>query len=56
MKSQGDNCKYCLEFNKTCDGTAKDCLCRRCPRNFGQCIVVKYCRETESVLFLDEDM
>ena len=47
------NCKYCLELkNNRCDGTDKGCLCRTCPRNLGQCLCVKYCRETESVLDL----
>lgn len=50
------NCKYCPDFKKQrCDGKATDCLCRACPRNMGQCLCVKYCRETESVLNLDED-
>ena len=50
------NCKYCIDFkNNKCDGTEKTCLCRLCPRNLGQCICVKYCRETESVLFWNDD-
>lgn len=54
MATGGDNCKYCPEFEKkSCEGGALDCLCMRCPRNLGQCIVVKYCRETESVLTLE---
>lgn len=49
------NCKYCIDFkNNRCDGTEKTCLCRLCPRNLGQCICVKYCRETESVLFWND--
>lgn len=44
------NCRFCHEYKKTCNGDATDCLCLRCPRNLGQCIAVKYCRETESVL------
>ncbi|WP_040215300.1 hypothetical protein [Clostridium polynesiense] len=53
MNKTGDNCRYCPEYKKSCDGTAEDCLCRKCPRNFGQCQCVKYCRETESVLYLN---
>lgn len=49
------NCKYCIDFkNNKCDGTEQTCLCRLCPRNLGQCICVKYCRETESVLFWND--
>lgn len=44
------NCRFCPEFRKTCEGAATDCLCYRCPRNLGQCLLLKYCRETESVL------
>lgn len=44
------NCRFCPEYKKTCFGGAQDCLCYRCPRNLGQCLLVKYCRETESVL------
>lgn len=44
------NCRFCPEYKKSCSGEARDCLCFRCPRNLGQCIAVKYCRETESVL------
>ncbi len=50
------NCKYCIDFkNDRCDGKEKNCLCRLCPRNLGQCICVKYCRETESVLFWNDE-
>lgn len=50
------NCKYCIDFkNNKCDGTEKNCLCRICPRNLGQCICVKYCRETESVLVWEDN-
>ena len=31
------------------------CVCYKCPRHLGQCICVKYCRETESVLIFDEE-
>jgi hypothetical protein len=50
------NCKHCPDLkNKSCDGQAADCLCRSCPRNMGQCLCVKYCRETESVLIFEEE-
>lgn len=53
MDIKPDNCKYCPELKEgKCDGTATDCICRRCPRNFAKCIITKYCTETESVLYL----
>jgi len=48
------NCRHCPLYGKSCEGHATDCLCLRCPRNLGQCIKVKYCRETESVLDFTE--
>lgn len=48
--SEIKNCRYCPLYGETCDGRAADCLCLRCPRNLGQCIRVRYCRETESIL------
>lgn len=46
-----DNCRKCPELlNKGCNGKAQDCMCRKCPRNLGECIITKYCRETESVI------
>ncbi|KOA20061.1 hypothetical protein CLHOM_14910 [Clostridium homopropionicum DSM 5847] len=46
------NCSKCIEFkNNECDGKAEDCICRKCPRNLGQCLTVKYCRETESIIY-----
>lgn len=51
MIKEGANCKYCLELKAgNCDGKAQDCMCKRCPRNLGQCLITRYCRETESVL------
>lgn len=51
MIIEGSNCKHCPEFDENrCDGTAEDCMCKRCPRNLGQCIITKYCRETESTI------
>lgn len=52
--SEIKNCKYCPLFGKECAGDAVDCLCLKCPRNLGQCIRVRYCRETESILIFDE--
>ncbi len=56
MKGSGgrefNNCRYCPQFKDTCQGNAPDCLCLRCPRNLGQCVRVRYCRETESILDL----
>jgi len=52
----GVNCKYCPEFKKgACRGDDTGCLCYRCPRHLGQCMCVKYGRETESILTFDED-
>lgn len=52
----GVNCSDCPEMkNNRCDGTDLRCLCYKCPRNLSQCICVKYCRETESVLYFDEE-
>lgn len=48
--SEIKNCRYCPLYGQTCDGRAADCLCLRCPRNLGQCVRVRYCRETESIL------
>lgn len=51
MAVGGDNCKYCPEYEmKTCDGKAEECICRRCPRSLGKCMITRYCSETESVL------
>ncbi|GLC30548.1 hypothetical protein [Clostridium omnivorum] len=51
MAVGGDNCKNCPEFlDKKCDGKADDCMCRRCPRSLGKCLITRYCSETESAL------
>jgi hypothetical protein len=51
MIKEGSNCKYCEEYKEDrCDGSAEDCMCKKCPRNLGQCLITRYCRETESVL------
>jgi hypothetical protein len=47
-----NNCSKCPEFlEKQCDGKVENCICKKCPRNLGQCIVTKYCRETESIIY-----
>ncbi|GAA0789451.1 hypothetical protein GCM10008909_25220 [Hathewaya limosa] len=52
-KVLANNCLKCPEYNnKTCDGNVKDCMCLRCPRNLAECIIVRYCRETESPLYI----
>ena len=52
----GVNCCNGPEYkSKKCDGKDTGCLCYKCPRNLAQCMCVKYCRETESVLFFDEE-
>ncbi|KHD35030.1 alpha/beta hydrolase [Clostridium acetobutylicum] len=54
MIVEGNNCKHCDEFkNKACNGEVNDCMCKKCPRNLGQCIVTKYCRETESIIYIN---
>ncbi|PJI08239.1 MULTISPECIES: hypothetical protein [Clostridium] len=51
MIVEGDNCKHCDELKSgKCKGEAEDCMCRKCPRNLGQCMITRYCRETESVI------
>jgi hypothetical protein len=51
MTIAATNCNKCPDFlDKSCDGKAEDCMCRRCPRNLGACLITRYCRETESVL------
>lgn len=51
MIKEGGNCKHCPDFKEgNCDGKANDCMCKKCPRNLGQCLITRYCRETESVL------
>jgi len=45
------NCRYCPEFLEgSCDKNVQDCMCKKCPRNLGQCLTTRYCRETESIL------
>ena len=52
----GVNCSDCVELKKgSCDGKDLTCLCYKCPRKLAQCMCVKYCRETESVLYFDDD-
>jgi len=51
-----ENCKHCPEYQSSCEGNDPGCICFGCPRNLGQCITVKYCRETESVLDLAESV
>ena len=46
-----NNCKKCPEYKfNECDAKAENCMCRKCPRNLGACLITRYCRETESVL------
>lgn len=52
----GVNCQYCPEKKKgLCDGKDKGCLCYKCPRHLGQCLCIRYCRETESILAVSYD-
>lgn len=55
MKNISRNCRQCLSYiNNKCDGEDDRCMCKKCPRNLGECIITRYCRETESVLEFDE--
>lgn len=55
MKIVQENCTRCTLYkNNECDGNAIDCMCKNCPRNLGQCLITRYCRETESVLYEEE--
>ncbi|MGL5868952.1 MAG: hypothetical protein ACRCYH_07660 [Clostridium chrysemydis] len=48
----GVNCKECPELkNGNCDGKDLGCVCYKCPRKLSVCMITKYCRETESVLY-----
>lgn len=52
MKVYKDNCMRCPEYkDNNCNGQATDCMCKNCPRNLGECITVRYCRETESTIY-----
>ena len=53
---KGHNCTYCNEKKQgNFNGSDEQCLCYKCPRNLGQCMCVKYCRETESILIFDDE-
>lgn len=50
-----NNCLKCYEYIKNnCRGNMSDCLCVKCPRNLGECFKVRYCRETESIIEMEE--
>ena len=50
------NCEKCPEkLRYTCNGNDVECMCVKCPRNLGECLVIRYCRETESVLEFGRD-
>lgn len=52
MKVVRINCERCPEFkSKECDGKSNQCMCKKCPRNLGECLTVRYCRETESTIY-----
>jgi hypothetical protein len=51
----GDNCGKCPEIlANRCDGKVSDCICKECPRNLGQCLTTRYCRETESIIYMED--
>lgn len=48
------NCKKCPDFLKEkCDGGDSKCMCRFCPRNLEACLTVKWCRESESPIIIE---
>lgn len=50
------NCKRCIDYEKkNCDGSDMGCMCKFCPRNLGVCMKVRWCRETESPIILEND-
>lgn len=51
MTNISDNCSKCPEYLEgKCGGNAEDCMCVKCPRNLAECLIVRYCRETESII------
>lgn len=49
------NCSKCPDYkNNKCDGNLEGCICIRCPRNLGQCIIVRFCKETESIIYFED--
>ncbi|ADL49851.1 hypothetical protein [Clostridium cellulovorans] len=56
MLSEISNCDRCYEKEENrCDGSVDDCICKKCPRNLGQCLTTRYCRETESIIFYEDE-
>lgn len=56
MLSEISNCDRCYEKeDNRCDGAVDDCICKKCPRNLGQCLTTRYCRETESIIFYEDE-
>lgn len=47
------NCMKCPEKEKgNCLGNESNCMCVKCPRNLPECLIVKYCRETETPIYM----
>lgn len=56
VKNIPKNCSMCKEYKESkCDTKTNRCICKRCPRNLGECLITRYCRETESVLDYTRD-
>jgi hypothetical protein len=52
----GVNCGECPEKRiGKCFGDDLGCVCYKCPRKLAECLCVRYCRETESVLYFEEE-
>lgn len=57
MKVVPKNCESCPERTKgQCDTLTDKCMCKRCPRNLPECLITRYCRETESILDYGRDI
>lgn len=49
------NCRKCPGFvNGDCEGNDPHCMCKFCPRNFEVCLQVKWCRESETSIIIEE--
>lgn len=48
------NCKKCPDYlAERCDGGDAHCMCKYCPRNLEMCLGVKWCRESESPIIIE---
>lgn len=48
------NCRKCPDYvHSNCDGKDPHCMCKYCPRNLEVCLGVKWCRESESPIIIE---